>query len=189
MERISEAYLLPILEMMLEAFPFVIQGFHADNGSEYINKRVAQLLNKLLIEFTKSRARHTNDNALVESKNAAVVRKHLGYAHIPQKYASLINAFNRDFLNPYLNFHRPCFFAQITLDDKGKERKRYPYEQMMTPYEKLKSLPSAQTYLNAGITFAQLDALAMQMSDNEAARQLNRARQQLFKHINEREAA
>lgn len=188
-ERISEAYLLPVLEMLLKALPFVIQGFHADNGSEYINKRVAELLNKLLIEFTKSRARHTNDNALVESKNGAVVRKHFGYAHIPQKYASLINAFNRDFLNPYLNFHRPCFFAQITVDAKGKERKRYPYEQMMTPYEKLKSLPNAQTYLKAGFTFAHLDALAMQMSDNQAARQLNRARQQLFKHINEQEAA
>jgi transposase InsO family protein len=69
----------------MEAFPFVIQGFHADNGSEYINQRVAERLNKLLIEFTKSRSRPTNDNALVESKNGAVVRKHLGYAHIPQK--------------------------------------------------------------------------------------------------------
>ncbi len=63
-QRMSQAYLLPVLEMMLEAFPFVIQGFHTDNGSEYINKRVVQLLNKLLIEFTTSRARHTNDNAL-----------------------------------------------------------------------------------------------------------------------------
>ncbi len=60
---------------------------------------------------------------------------------------------------------------------------------MMTPYEKLKSLPNAPTYLKADITFAQLDAVAMQMSDNEAARQLNQARQQLFKHINEQEAA
>lgn len=83
-ERLSEADLLPVLDLLLEAFPVVIRGFHADNGSEYINKRVAELLNKLLIEFTKSRARHTNDNALVESKTAAVVRKHLGYAHIPQ---------------------------------------------------------------------------------------------------------
>jgi hypothetical protein len=65
----------------------------------------------------------------------------------------------------------------------------YPYEQMMTPYEKLKSLPNAQTYLKAGFTFAHLDALAMQMSDKQAARQLNRARQQLFKHLNEQEAA
>ncbi|MCI0563667.1 MAG: hypothetical protein MN733_34775 [Nitrososphaera sp.] len=98
-----------------------------------MNKVVAQLLDKLLVEFTKSRARKTNGNALVEGKNGAVVRKHLGYAHIPQKYAGVLNAFNRDYLNPYLNFHRPCFFPEVIVDAKGKQRKRYPYERMMTP--------------------------------------------------------
>lgn len=87
-ERISEHYLIPVLEDLLAQFPFACLGFHADNGSEY----VAVLLNKLLIEFTKSRARKTNDNALVEAKNGAIVRKHLGYTHIPQKWAPLLNA-------------------------------------------------------------------------------------------------
>lgn len=82
-EKISEAYLLPVIWQLLEGFPCVILGFHADNGSEYINYQVATLLEKLRIEFTKSRPRHSNDNALAESKNGAVVRKHLGYAHIP----------------------------------------------------------------------------------------------------------
>jgi transposase InsO family protein len=141
-ERISETYLIPVLETLLAAFPFVILGFHADNGSEYINHRLAKLLNTLLIEFTKSRSRRTNDNALAESKNGAVVRKQFGYAHIPQKYAPLINTFNRDHLNPYLNFHRPCFFPEVILDAHGKQRKRYPYQAMLTPYDKLKSLPS-----------------------------------------------
>ena len=50
-------------------------GFHSDNGSEFVNRIVAQLLNKMLIRFTKSRPRHTNDNGLVESKNGSVVRK------------------------------------------------------------------------------------------------------------------
>ncbi|MGH8711832.1 MAG: integrase catalytic domain-containing protein [Burkholderiales bacterium] len=184
-ERISEAFLLPTLALMLEAFPFVIRGFHSDNGSEYVNKTVASLLNKLLIEFTKSRARRTNDNALVEGKNGAVVRKHLGYAHIPQKYARALNAFNRDALNPYLNFHRPCFFPEIIVDAKGKQRKRYPYERMMTPYEKLKSLPNAASFLKPSVTFEQLDAVALQMSDNEAAAQLHKARQRLFERIHE----
>ena len=70
----------------------------AGNGSEYINKQVAKLLEKLLIEFTKSRARQTNDNALAESKNASIVRKYLGYSHIPQKWAPLINEFNQTYL-------------------------------------------------------------------------------------------
>ena len=80
--QISEAYLLPVLHAMLEQFPFRIRGFHSDNGSEFINHTVAQLLNKLLIEQTKSRPRRSNDNGLVEAKNGAVVRKHMGYTHI-----------------------------------------------------------------------------------------------------------
>lgn len=182
-EKISEAYLLPVIRQLLDGFPFKILGFHADNGSEYINQRVAALLGKLLIEFTKSRPRHSNDNALAESKNGAVVRKHLGYAHIPQHCASLVNAFCADYLNPYVNFHRPCFFPETITDKNGKERKRYRYEDMMTPYEKLKSLPKAKRYLKHGATFKQLDAQAKSMSDNDAATALNNARRKLFQAI------
>lgn len=82
---ISEEFLRPALMEALDLFVFVLLGFHSDNGSEYINKVVAGLLEKLLIEQTKSRSRHTNDNALAEGKNAAVVRKHFGYRHIPAK--------------------------------------------------------------------------------------------------------
>jgi transposase InsO family protein len=185
-EKISEAYLLPALTLLLAAFPFLIRGFHSDNGSEYINGRVAALLGKLLIEFTKSRARQTNDNALVESKNGAVVRKLFGHAHIPQRWAPLINAFNQEHLNPYLNFHRPCFFPEIRTEANGKERKVYRYETMMTPYDKLKSLPGAEDQLNPGITFAILDATAHQLSDNQAADLLQQARRRLFTTIHER---
>jgi len=185
-EKISEAYLLPALEQLLAAFPFPIRGFHSDNGSEYINGRVARLLSKLLIEFTKSRARQTNDNALVESKNGAVVRKLFGHTHIPQRWASRINAFNQEHLNPYLNFHRPCFFPEIRVDQKGKERKIYRYETMMTPYDKLKSLPRATTHLKPAVTFEILDAIAHQLSDNQAADRLQKARQRLFTTIHER---
>ncbi|MEJ2756771.1 MAG: integrase, partial [Gammaproteobacteria bacterium] len=71
-EGISEAFLMPVLEALLAAFPFKIQCFHSDNGSKYINYQVAGLLEKLHIEFTKSRARHSNDNGLMESKNGSV---------------------------------------------------------------------------------------------------------------------
>ena len=183
-EKISEAFLIPVLETLLQSFPFVILGFHTDNGSEYIHRDVAKLLNKLLIEeHTKSRSRHSNDNAQAESKNGTIVRKHLGYSHIPQRFAAAVNVFCRDYLNPYINFHRPCLFAETITDAKGRQRKRYPYKLMMTPYEKLKSLPLAKRYLKPGISFQQLDAQAGEISDNEAAQRLNDARAMLFKTI------
>jgi len=185
-ERLSEAYLLPVIAAMLASFPFQILGFHADNGSEYINHNVAQLLEKLRVEFTKSRPRHSNDNGLAETKNGAIVRKHFGYDHIPQRFANQVNVFCRDFLNPYINFHRPCFFAETTTDEKGKIRKRYRLEDMMTPYEKLKSLPEAGSYLKSGVTFDELDEFASSISDNEAAEKLNEARKKLFQSINRR---
>lgn len=183
--KISEAYLVPVLRFMLEAFPYPIKGFHSDNGSEYINKTVAALLEKLRVEFTKSRSRKTNDNALVESKNGAVVRKIFGHTHIPQKWAPELNEFNYNHLIPYINFHRPCYFAQTVIDKKGKQRKKYPYKAMMTPYEKLKSLTEADKYLKEGITFELLDQVASAMSDSEAAKRMNEARDALFRIIYE----
>lgn len=186
LERISEHFLIPALGVLLETFPFVILGFHADNGSEYINRRVAELLEKLRVEFTKSRSRHCNDNALAESKNAAVVRKILGYCHIPQKFAQQVNRFNQEHLVPYVNYHRPCFFPETVIDDRGRQRKRYRYEHMTTPYEKLKSLPDAERFLRPGLAFHSLDDIAYAISDNEAARRLQEARRKLFHSIEER---
>ena len=141
------------------------------------------MLNKLLIELTKSRPRHANDNALAETKNGALIRKHLGYEHIPQKWAPRLNDFLREHLNPYINFHRPCFFPIIDTDAKGKQRRRYPYQAMATPYEKLKSLPQASAFLKPGITFEALDVIAHQLSDNEAAELLQLAKHELFEDI------
>jgi transposase InsO family protein len=179
--RLSEAYLQPELERLLAEFPFKILGFHADNGSEYVNYTVAELLKTLLVDFTKSRPRRSNDNALVETKNGSIVRKHLGHGHIPANAAAAVNVWLREHLCPYLNYHRPCLFADTHLDELGRQRKRYRYQNVTTPYEKLKSLPNAQRYLKPGATFAKLDVLARQHSDLEAARHLQRARDRLFK--------
>jgi len=182
-ERISEAYLVPVLETMLLQFPFITRGFHSDNGSEFVNRTAARLLNKMLIRFTKSRPRHSNDNGLVETKNGSVVRKQLGYAYIPQRCAELINEFNRDFFNPYINFHRPCFFPVSVIDPKGRIKKTYPYREVKTPCERLKSLPEAERYLRPGVTFEKLVTIANQMSDNQFAERMVNARSNLFQQI------
>jgi transposase InsO family protein len=186
-ERINETHLVPLLESLIEQYPFEILGFHSDNGSEFVNGVVAKLLNKLLIEFTKSRPRQSNDNALVESKNGAVIRKQFGYVYIPQKHAQVINRYCLEHLNPYLNFHRPCYFPEVYTDKKGRQKKRYPYSSITTPYDKLKSLPEASSYLRGGLNFNLLDELAHAMSDNTAAKRMNQAREKLFRAISKRE--
>ena len=185
-QKISEAYLLPVIQALLAGFPFGILGFHADNGSEYINHKVARMLDKLAAEFTKSRPRHANDNGLAETKNGAVIRKHLGYAHIPQYCAAEVNAWCAGYLNPYVNFHRPCLFAEEITDQKGKRRKRYPLPLVLTPFEKLASLADGAAFLRPGVTLESLRAKATARSDNAAAEQMNQARQKLFLSINKR---
>lgn len=177
-EKISEAYLAPLLAELIDQFPFVILGFHSDNGSEYINRVVAELLNKLLIEQTKSRPRHCNDNVLAEGKNGAIVRKHMGYQHIGQKYAGPINAFYREHFNVYLNYHRPCGFATTRVDVKGKEKKVYDvYE---TPFTRLLAIPGVAQYLKPGVTIESLEKIALVESDNECAQRMQEAKKKLF---------
>ncbi len=175
-EKISERYLIPVLQQLLDQLPFIIISFHADNGSEYINQHVVKRLKKRHIELTKSRTRQSNGKALVESKNGSIVRKHLGYSHIHQRWAPLVNPFYQDYLNPYINYHRPCFFPVTMIDIKGKHRKTYPYAAMMTAYEKFLSLPKPSQYLTRGVTLKQLRAIALTISDNEAAKRLKEAK-------------
>ena len=177
-EKISEFHLAPLLQDLMAQFPFVVIEFHSDNGSEYINKVVAQLLNKLLIGQTKSRARHCNDNALVEGKNGSVIRKTMGRMHIAQKHAVVINQFYQEHLNVYLNYHRPCGFATTITDKKGKQKK--VYDTYLTPYEKLRSLLRLKHYLKKDIAFAVLDGIAYQESDNECAKRMQQAKAELF---------
>ncbi len=184
-QTISEAHLLPVIEQMLTQFPFKLLGFHADNGSEYVNYRVAALLDKLRIEFTRSRPRHSNDNGLAETKNGAVVRKIFGYGHIPQRHAARFNTFCREYLNPFLNFHRPCLFATEKLDPKkpGRIKRVYRPQDAMTPLDKLASLPEARSFLRAGVTFEDLHALAHALTDVQAGEELNEARSALFRRV------
>jgi hypothetical protein len=178
-EGISERFLLPLLEKLLAEFPFRVIEFHSDNGSEYINGVVAKLLKKLLIDQTKSRPRRSNDNALVEGKNGSVIRKHMGYIHIKKKHAGRINEFYKNHFNVYVNFHRPCGYATTIVNAKGKEKKVYNlYE---PPYEHLKKIPDAASFLKDGITFEKLDAIAYAMSDNDHATLMQKAKETLFK--------
>ena len=159
-------------------------NFHSDNGGEFINGVIAKLLNRLLIEQTKSRSGRTNDNALVEGKNGSVIRKHMGHWHIEQKHAPAINRFYQEHFNPYLNFHRPCGFATVTVDEKGRRTKKYKTYQ--TPHERLKLIVEAEketAYLREGVSLAALDKIAAKQTDNQAAALMQAARDRIFSKV------
>jgi transposase InsO family protein len=179
--RISETYLEPVLKAMMRQFPFRIKGFHTDNGSEFINRTVAELLNKLLIEQTKSRPRQSGDNGLVETKNGAVIRKHIGYGYIDAGHADSINSFYREYLNPYLNYHRPCAQADVEIDEKG--RKRVRYKRYQTPLETLLALDKPAQYLRQGLSINTLKRIAGVLSDTDAARRMQQAKAKLFNQL------
>jgi transposase InsO family protein len=171
--------------LVIAQFPFEIEGFHSDNGSEYINGRVAKLLEKLRIEQTKSRSRHSNDNALAESKNASVVRKHMGYSHIPQRYAKPINEFYEKVFNPWLNLHRPCLFASEVVSPKGKVVKRYRHEDVKTPLACLVQLADkGLVRLKSAAMLENLQAQAHAQTDLAAAQAMQKAKAKLFATFN-----
>lgn len=179
---ISQTHLRPVLQEILDQFPFVLKGFHSDNGSEFINATIASLLQHLLIEQTKSRPRKCNDNALVESKNAAVIRKHMGYGHIATRHAGDIHVFYQRHFNPYLNFHRPCGQPERITDARGKEK--LVYRRYATPWEVLRklevALPQGQSCLKPGQSMQALDKIAQAQSDTESAMGMQEAKRKLF---------
>src|ERR1017187_4589145 len=178
---ISEVWLIPVLEAMLRQFPFRILGFHSDNGSEFINRMVAGMLQRLLIEQTKSRPRQSNDNGLVETKNGAVIRKHLGYGSIDTAHAERLQQFYSAHFNPYLNSHRPCAQPDVEIDEKGRQQR--VYRRYQTPLETLLALPQAQQYLRSGLTLAVLQRIAGIRSDTEAAQRMQQAKRKLFEQL------
>ena len=174
--RINSENLKPVLEAMLHQFPFPILGAHFDNGSEYINYSMDEMMKAMMVEFTKSRACRSQDNALVEGKNGAVIRKLIGYGHIPAEHAGKVHAFYAAHLNPYLNFHRPCGFATVSLDARGKRERTYKTGDYATPYQKLRMLPGVAAKLKPGISLEDLDRKAAEMSDTEFARRMGAAK-------------
>jgi len=183
--QLSEACMLPALKEIFEQYPFNIFNFHSDRGHETINYLVAELLQRLLIKQTKSRSYHSNDNALIETKNGSVIRKNMGWEHINQNMCDDINNYYRKFFNIYLNFHRPCGFPTIKTDSKGKKRKVYNVYQV--PYDALKQILGANKFLKQGQTFEKLDIIAYQMSDNEFAEIMREEERKLFQEIREKD--
>ena len=139
------------------------------------------------MEQTKSRPRRSNDNGLVESKNGAVIRKHIGYGHIGSTYAAAFDQFYRRHFNPYLNFHRPCGVPEVTVSAKGKQKRVYRW--YATPWEILRQLPGLASHLRPEVTVEQLERDSKRQSDTQAACAMKTAKQKLFAGLPQKRSA
>jgi len=179
--EISSRYMVLALETLLNVYPFQIYEIHTDNGSEYINKNIANMLTNLVIKMTKNRARHCNDNALCESKHN-IIRNWVGYSFMGKEMYENLNEFY-DVFNEYLNYHRCCLFPseEVSKTKQGKIVKKYKQENCMTPLSKLRLLPNFERYLKPNITVASLNVLERKHTDYQMAMMVQDKLSNLYK--------
>ena len=84
---------------------------------------------------------------------------------------------------PFPDHHRPCLFPELRADAKGRTGRHYPRRLVAMPLEAFKRMSGAERFLKPGGTFGMLDAEALAETEPEAARRVNRARDELFRKI------
>ena len=122
--------------------PFPILGFDVDNGTEFLNHHLLRHLTdrKRPVQFTRSRAYHKDDNALVEQKKWSHVRQWIGYDRLDRPgFVALMNDLYTSEWRLFLNF----FCPSVKLIEKkrvaSKTVKRY--DKPKTPYQRILESP------------------------------------------------
>jgi hypothetical protein len=125
------------LQDIEEGLPFLIQGFHSDNGSEFLNHHLYRYYakRKIPVLLTRGRPHHGNDSAHVEQKNWSHVRLLLGYQRIEDP--DLVPKIN-ELYRAWALFNN-FFCTNLKLVEKTKVGSRYrrKYDDPKTPYQRL----------------------------------------------------
>ena len=123
------------LERIRVGLPFALRALDVDNGSEFVNNRLIEYCLGRGIELTRARPYRKNDQAWIEQKNGAVVRKLLGYRRFEGLAAA--RAITRLYAASrlFVNFFQPSFKLAAKQRDGAKVAKRYHPPQ--TPCERL----------------------------------------------------
>ena len=156
------------------AFPVPIKGFDSDSGGEFINQYFKRYCEEHKINFTRGRARHSNDNCFVEQKNGDIIRKtveHFRYEG-DEAFTALKKVYS--YLNPLINFFYP---TKKTIDKKtlpSGRVKRIFEKQLKTPYERVLEHPavSQQDKKRAMRIKAALDIVALHEKLEKACEEL-----------------
>ena len=95
------------LEAIAKQLPFPVIGIDSDNDSVLINETLTEYCADRDIEFTRSRAYRKNDQAWVEQKNGAVIRRSLGHERYSGQVAGQTIAHLRFAMRLYVNYFQP----------------------------------------------------------------------------------
>jgi hypothetical protein len=118
-----------------DSLPFALRALDVDNGSEFVNDRMIEYCLSHGIELTRSRPYRKNDQAWIEQKNGAVVRKLLGYRRFEGLAAARAITRLYGASRLFVNFFQPSFKLAAKHRDGAKVAKRYHPPQ--TPCERL----------------------------------------------------
>jgi hypothetical protein len=131
------------LERIRVGLPFVLRALDVDNGSEFVNNRLIEYCLGHGVELTRSRPHRKNDQAWIEQKNGAVVRKLLGYRRFEGLAAARAITRLYGASRLFVNFFQPSFKLAAKQRDGAKVTKRYYPPQ--TPCERLLQAESIPT--------------------------------------------
>ena len=133
------------LDVIFQQIPFPILGIDSDNDSAFINDTLLAFCQKHHIEFTRSRAYHKNDQAWVEQKNGAVIRRMVGYERFSGVVACHVLAHLYQTARFYVNYFQPSFKLRNKTRDGFKVKRTY--EIPATPCDRLLKHPAVDNQM------------------------------------------
>ena len=155
------------LEAIAKHLPFAVLGIDSDNDSVFINDTLTQYCAGRGIEFTRSRAYRKNDQAWVEQKNGAVIRRFLGHERYSGQVAGQTIAHLHGAMRLYVNYFQPSFKLMEKTRKGSVVTKRYSLP--ATPCERVlqHEMVGAEAKASLNERRARLDSVALLHSIRE----------------------
>ncbi|MES2094576.1 MAG: DDE-type integrase/transposase/recombinase [Actinomycetota bacterium] len=170
----ASKHVIESMGLVEAALPYPITGLDMDNGSEFINYDLVAWCEARTIAMTRARLYKSNDNAHVEQKNGAVVRRHaFRYRYETPAEMNLLNELWH-LVNLRKNHLLPTVKAIGWRETKAGRKARI-YDKPATPHQRLVASGALDE-----TTAAALDQVAEPLNPAEITRRINRIQQQLI---------
>ena len=168
----AQIHVFAAIQQARQRLPFPLLGIDSDNGSEFINDQLYRYCVQEKVTFTRGRAGRKNDNAYVEQKNWAIVRRSVGYhRYDTPEQLKLLNSLYA-LLHLYTNFFLPVMKLQEKVR-VGSKAKRI-YDNPQTPYARVLASPLVSEEDKAELqeAYSYLDLVQLRLRINQTLDQL-----------------